>query len=78
MKVLAALLAIAVLPSPVPTTWAQADAESLELPAANLAYSAIHLDPSAYNRIPERVIYRNYPVYAPGPAEKSWFLRPAA
>ena len=66
MKVLTALLALAAARAQVPTTWAQAEVDTLELPAANPAYSAIHLDQAAYYRIPERVIYRTYPVYAPG------------
>ena len=66
MKILAVLLALAAAQAQVPTTWAQADVDTLELPAANPAYSAIHLDQSAYYRIPERVVYTNYPVYAPG------------
>jgi len=65
MKILAALLALAVQQE-IPRTWSQSEVDTLELPAPNPAYSAIHLDQGAYYRIPERVIYRNYPIYAPG------------
>lgn len=47
-------------------TWSQPDIDTLELPAANPAFSPIHLDELAYYQIPERTIYRSYPVYAPG------------
>jgi hypothetical protein len=63
MKFLAALLLFA-LQQDVPKTWVQPDVETLELPAPSV--SAIHLDETAYYRIPERVIYKSYPVYAPG------------
>ncbi|HEY3841438.1 MAG TPA: hypothetical protein VGL72_32930, partial [Bryobacteraceae bacterium] len=66
MKLLIALLLLANCQAQVPRTWRQADMDSLELPAANPSYSAIHLDERSYYQIPERVIYRNYPVYAPG------------
>jgi hypothetical protein len=38
----------------------------LELPLAKLEFSPIHIDEAAYYRIAERVIYKSYPVYAPG------------
>ena len=77
MKTLAALLAVACVQAQVPTAWRQADVDTLELPAANPAYSAIHIDEAAYYRIRERVIYKNYPVYVPGrePADYQEWLK---
>lgn len=66
MKVLVVLLALGATQAQVPRSWTQAEVDSLELPAANPAFSAIHIDERSYYRIPERVIYRDYPVYAPG------------
>ena len=40
--------------------------DTLELPLANREFSPIHIDETGYYRIPERVIYESYPVYAPG------------
>lgn len=76
MKILVALLALAAQQD-VPKTWVQVDVDTLELPAPNPAFSAIHLDEAAYYRIPERVIYKTYPVYAPGrePAGYQEWLR---
>jgi hypothetical protein len=66
MKLLVVLLTLVVCRAQVPRTWAQSDVDSLELPAPDPANSPVHLDEAAYYRIPERVIYRSYPVYAPG------------
>jgi hypothetical protein len=53
----------ALLTVDIPKTWAQADVETLEIPAPNPAF---HLDERTYYQIPERVIYKTYAVYAPG------------
>jgi hypothetical protein len=66
MKTVAALLALASARAQVPTTWLQAEVDTFELPSAIVSYSAIHIDQHNYYRIPSRVIYRDYPVYAPG------------
>src|SRR5580704_4420028 len=50
----------------IPRTWEKAALDTLELPLANREFSPIHIDETAYYRIPERVIYKSYPVYAPG------------
>ena len=49
-----------------PRTWTQSAVDSLELPLANPKFSPVHISEEAYYRIPERVIYKTYPVYAPG------------
>jgi mono/diheme cytochrome c family protein len=50
----------------IPRTWEKAAVDTLELPLANPEFSPIHIDETDYYRIPERVIYKSYPVYAPG------------
>jgi hypothetical protein len=67
MKHLALFLAAVVALAPnVPRTWEKASLDTLELPLANRQYSPLHIDEAAYYGIPERVIYKSYPVYAPG------------
>ncbi len=72
MKALALLVACNLLAADIPRTWEKSAVESLELPLANPAYSPVHLDEAAYYRIPERVIYKTYPVYAPGRAPANY------
>ena len=59
-------LAWCALAGDIPRTWDQAAVEMLELPLANREHSPVHIDEAAYYRIPERVIYKSYPVYVPG------------
>jgi mono/diheme cytochrome c family protein len=66
VKFLAALLAVSAFAADVPRTWEKSAVETLELPLVDRNYSPVHLDEAAYYRIPERVIYKSYPVYAPG------------
>lgn len=66
MRLRSALLVTAVCYAQVPRAWTAKDVEALELPAANPAFSAVHLDEESYYRIPERVLYRTYPIYEPG------------
>jgi hypothetical protein len=66
VKFLATLLAVSAFAADVPRTWEKSAVETLELPLVNRNYSPVHLDDVAYYRIPERVIYKSYPVYAPG------------
>jgi len=61
-----ALLVWCALAADIPRTWDQSAVETLELPLANPEHSPVHIDEAAYYRIPERVIYKSYPVYAPG------------
>lgn len=70
-----ALLAVVAAQAQVPRTWTQHEVDTLELPAPDPVYSPVHLDERSYYAIPERVIYRNYAVYAPGrepPGYSKW------
>ncbi|MGH9664558.1 MAG: hypothetical protein ACRD9L_09065 [Bryobacteraceae bacterium] len=67
MKLSILLLAAASVALPqVPRTWETSAVASLELPLANPKFSPLHISEADYYRIPARVIYKNYPVYAPG------------
>ncbi|HMC61301.1 MAG TPA: hypothetical protein VKJ01_19080, partial [Candidatus Solibacter sp.] len=63
-----AVLALPILLSaqPIPRTWNAASLAGFELPLAQPAFSPIHISEEAYYRIPERVLYKTYPVYHPG------------
>jgi hypothetical protein len=63
--VLILLLAAPMASAQVPRVWTQSAIDSLELPLANAANSPVHLAEDAYYRIPERVLYKTYPVYHP-------------
>jgi hypothetical protein len=66
MRALAVLLAAGVFQPTIPRTWKDADVMSLEVPLANPRFSPLHVSEEQYYRIPERVIYKSYPVYGPG------------
>src|ERR1700688_691469 len=66
MKPLAIFLAMLAFTAGVPRTWEKTAVDAMELPLANGQFSPIHIDEAAYYRIPERVIYKSHPVYAPG------------
>ncbi|AXC14817.1 hypothetical protein ACPOL_5569 [Acidisarcina polymorpha] len=66
MRYAALLLALFALAPDTPQTWDQTAIHSLELPLANPEYSPVHLDRDRYYQISERVIYKSYPVFAPG------------
>lgn len=66
MKALAVLLAASVFQPEIPKTWEDQAVTTLEVPLANPRYSPVHLSGEAYYRIPARVLYKTYPVYAPG------------
>jgi hypothetical protein len=66
MKTLAAFLAFSAIAADIPRTWEQSAVDTLELPLAVREFSPAHIDEAGYYRIPERVIYKSYPVYAPG------------
>src|SRR5580700_1459378 len=66
MRALAVLLAASVFQPSIPRTWKDADVLSLEVPLANPRFSPVHISEEQYYRIPERVIYKSYPVYRPG------------
>ena len=65
-KVLLLVLAAVSFAVDIPRTWDKAAVDTLELPLANPEFSPTHIDEIDYYRIPERVIYKSYPVYAPG------------
>lgn len=66
MKVAALILVAVAFAVDVPRTWDKAAVATLELPLADREFSPTHIDATTYYRIPERVIYKSYPVYAPG------------
>ena len=61
----ALLLAAAVFHPNIPRTWEDASVLTLEVPLANPKFSPIHISEAEYYRLPERTIYRSYPVYHP-------------
>jgi hypothetical protein len=66
LAILAGWIAQLLTGAEIPRTWNQADIDTLEVPLANPKYSPVHLREDAYYSIPERVIYKSYPVYRPG------------
>jgi hypothetical protein len=66
IRALGLVLVVTAAAPDVPRTWEKTSVDTLEIPLANREYSPIHIDESAYYRIPERVIYKSFPVYAPG------------
>ena len=65
MSALLLLLAASAVSTDIPKTWVDAKVEALEVPLANAEYSSKHISEADYYRIPERVIFRSYPVYHP-------------
>lgn len=61
----ALLLAAAVFHPHIPRTWEDASVATLEVPLANPKFSPIHISEAEYYRLPERTIYKSYPVYHP-------------
>jgi hypothetical protein len=49
----------------IPRTWDDAAISTVEVPLAQPKYSAVHVSSDYYYRIPERPIYKSYPVYHP-------------
>ena len=66
MKTLARFLVFSAFAADIPRVWERSAVETLELPLAVREFSPSHIDETAYYSIPERVIYKSYPVYAPG------------
>jgi hypothetical protein len=66
IKVLALVLAAIAAAADIPRSWEKASVDTLELPLANREFSPTHIDEASYYRIPERVLYKSYPVHAPG------------
>ena len=66
IRLFAPLLACSLFAADIPRTWEKSAVDTLELPLAKREFSPLHIDEAAYYGIPERVIYKSYPVYAPG------------
>ncbi|HVW10420.1 MAG TPA: di-heme oxidoredictase family protein [Bryobacteraceae bacterium] len=71
MKALSLFFALPILALPlfaadIPRTWEKSAVETLEVPLVRPEFSPVHISEEAYYKIPERVIYKSYPVYAPG------------
>jgi mono/diheme cytochrome c family protein len=66
MRFLLPFLALSLFAADIPHTWDKAAVESLEVPLVKPEFSPVHIDETTYYRIPERVLYKVYPVYAPG------------
>jgi hypothetical protein len=66
MKLLPLFLVLFAFAPDIPRTWEKAAVATMELSLANREFSPVHIDEASYYRIPERVIYKSYPVYAPG------------
>src|SRR6266576_1651704 len=61
----ALLLAMAVFHPNIPRTWEDAAVATLEVPLANPKFSPSHISEAEYYQLPERTIYKSYPVYHP-------------
>jgi hypothetical protein len=48
----------------IPRTWDDGEMEAFELPLVDSSVTRTHITSDYYYRLPERIIYRNYPVYA--------------
>jgi hypothetical protein len=77
MRIFLLLLALPIFAADIPRAWEKSAVESLELPLARREFSPVHISEGDYYKIPERVIYKSYPVYAPGrePAGYMNYLR---
>jgi hypothetical protein len=58
--------AFAVCAADVPRVWDGREVESLQLPVPNSGFARGHISEAEYYQVPERSIYKSYPVYAPG------------
>lgn len=57
----------------IPRTWTDAAVAELEVPLARAEYSPQHISEADYYQIPERAIYRSYPVYHPDLEPKGYW-----
>ncbi|MEZ5353850.1 MAG: hypothetical protein R2762_14525 [Bryobacteraceae bacterium] len=55
----------ALMAAGIPRTWDADEVAVLEVPLADPRYSPIHISEQLYYRLPERTIYKSYPVYHP-------------
>ncbi|MEP7362863.1 MAG: hypothetical protein ABI972_06375 [Acidobacteriota bacterium] len=65
MLALLLLLASGAIAAEIPRTWNDAAVAKLEVPLANVKAATVHVSEAAYYAMPERKIYRSYPVYHP-------------
>ena len=61
----AVFLAGVVASAEIPRTWTDAAVAAFEVPLAKPSYSPVYISEKEYYQIPERTIYKNYPVYHP-------------
>ncbi len=59
------LLTVTAATPQIPRTWSQPAIDSLSVPLASAPNTPTHLSEPAYYQIPERVLYKTYPVYHP-------------
>ena len=57
----------------IPRTWDSTAIADFELPLATAKASPKHVSTDYYYKLPERVIYKSYPVYAPGREPKGYW-----
>ena len=65
MRALLLLLAVSAFSAEIPRTWVDAKVATLEVPLANAEASSHHISEADYYKIPERTLYKTYPVYHP-------------
>jgi len=65
MLALLLLLAASAFAAEIPRTWDTKAVANLEVPLANVKAATAHVSEAAYYAMPERKIYRGYPVYHP-------------
>ena len=63
--------AFAVYAADVPRVWDSREVESLQMPVPNRGFARSHISEAEYYRVPERSIYKSYPVYAPAASRKA-------
>jgi cytochrome c551/c552 len=56
----------------IPRTWDSLALHDYELPLATPKATPKHVSPDYYYKLPERVIYKSYPIYAPGHEPKGY------
>lgn len=59
----------------IPKTWIQAELEQMDVPVSQPTYSQKTVSPDYYYQIPVALIYKSYPVYAPGRAPAGYMER---
>jgi hypothetical protein len=59
----------------IPRTWDEDALRTTELPLASPKYSPVHVPASFYYQIPERPIYKSYPVFATGREPNGYWVK---